>query len=137
MTRQQFLENIIIGTLLESNWRKNYFDDCRCVLTADMFSNETNRRIFDIVSEMNKNGKTETDPCTICQEYGDKVLDILPQMLDLVTDYSFIHLKMQFNERKFLNSCVSGKDYERTDVQFNDYVRQFITNIYCNEKNRN
>ena len=134
MTRQQQLENIIIGTLLESTEDKNFFDDCRCVLTADMFINETNRRIYKIVSDMNRNGKAATDPCSIFEEYGEAVADIAADMVELCTDYSFIHLKTQYNEQQFINAALIGEDYKRSNVQFSDYVRQFITNLYSNER---
>lgn len=134
MSRKEQLENIIIGTLLESTERRNYFDDCRCVLTADMFINEKNRKIYNIVSDMNRQGKVNTDPCTIFEEYGEAVSDIVYDMVALCTDYSFLHLKTEYNERLFLHSCMTGEDYKRNDVQFSDYVRQFIINVYSNER---
>ena len=133
MTRREKLEKIIIGTLLESNSQKNYFTDCRCCITADMFSVETGRRIYNIISDMNAKGIVETDPNTIFQTYGEVVMDILPDMLDLVTDYSFVHLKMQYNERMFRSSCVTGLDPEYTDVSFTDYINQFLK-VYETEK---
>lgn len=135
MTRREQLENIIIGTLLESNEMRNYFDDCRC-LSSDMFLNETNRRIFGYVREMNLKGNVCTDPCSILEEYGEAVVDIAADMCDVCTDYSFIHLKMDYNERHFLSSVAYGIEQTRTDVEFVDYVKQFIKLVYDEDKKR-
>lgn len=129
MTRREQLENIIIGTLLESNGMRNFFDDCRS-LSADMFQNETNIRIFGYVREMNLKGKVCTDPCSIFEEYGEAVVDIVADMCGICTDCSFIHLKTEYNEKHYLASCVFGVEYKRTDVQFVDYVTQFIKVVY-------
>lgn len=136
MSRREFLEKVIIGTQLESGWRNNYFDDVRCSVTEEMFLDEVNRRIFRIISEMNSKGQTETDPCSILEVYGNEVLDILPAMLDLVVDYSFIHLKTDYNERQFIASCVLGTESRRTDVGFVDYVKQFITIVYQEDEGK-
>lgn len=133
MNRRQELENIIIGTLLESNEERNYFDDCR-MLTADLFQDEANRRLFTVISDMNKNGQYRTDPCTIFKERFEDVKDIYIQMVDLCTDYSFIHKKMQFNERQFLLSCVDGQEHKKTDIQFSDYVDQLLKTVYYETK---
>lgn len=135
MTRREKLEKIIIGTLLESNEVRNYFDDCRCI-SQDMFQDDLNRRIFGLIADMNRRGKIETTPCDILQEYGEAVVDIAADMCDLCTDYSFIHLKMDYNERHYLASCAFGVEYTKTDVQFEDYVKQFINVVYDKDEQR-
>ena len=125
MERKQKLEKIIIGTLLESTWRYNYFDDVKCLISADMFSDDVNRRIYGLISEMNAKGKKETTPADIFEEYGSEVLDIVPAMCDLCVDYSFIHLKTRYREMRFLNGCKTVQD-----VTFNDYVNQFVMMSY-------
>lgn len=134
MSRRQQLENIIIGTLLESNDERNYFEDCRAVISQDMLTDEINKRLYGIIWEMNACGNPCTDPCSIFKEYGEKVADILPQMLALCTDWSFIHKKTQYNETQYLNSLLYGVKYERTNVQFIDYVKQFIQIVFKDEK---
>ena len=129
MSRRQKLEKIIIGTLLESNSERNYFDECKAII-PEMFTDDVNRRLFTIISEMNAAGKKETDPCSIYKEYDFMVADILPRMLELCTDYSFIHLKMEYNERRYIDSCITGNEYKGTDVQFVDYIKQFLTVVY-------
>lgn len=136
MTRRQYVENIIIGTLLESTEKRNYFDDCRCCITEDMLEDELNRRIFSIVAEMNAQGNVRTDPYSIFEKYGEVVLDILSDMMDLVVDFSFIHLKMDYNERQFLSGLVNGTEAKRTDVEFVDYVKQFITLVFSKDEER-
>lgn len=126
MSRREYIEKIIIGTLLESKGYENWYDDCRCSVSADMFMDATNRRIFELVADMNARGKTETTPCDIMHEYGAEVMDIACDMVDLCTEYSFIHLKTKYNEEQYLDSLVFGSEVERTDVQFADYVNKFI-----------
>lgn len=125
MERRQKLENIIIGTLLESTWRYNYFDDVKCLISEDMFRDEVNRRIFGLIREMNANGKIDTTPADIFEEYGAKVLDIVTQIVDLCTDYSFIHLNMRYRETCFLSGCQTKRN-----VTFSDYVNQFVMMSY-------
>lgn len=136
MTRREQLENIIIGTLLESNEERNYFDDCKCFVSQDMFIDDANRRIFAIIKEMNGRGKVCTDPCTIFKEYGAEVLDLSCRMVDLCTDYSFIHKKTQYNEMRFVASCATGVEYKGTDVQFVDYVMEFVKIVTRDEEQR-
>lgn len=125
MDRRQQLENIIIGTLLESTWRHNYFDDVKCLVSQDMFKNETNYRIYGLIWEMNAKGLIETTPSDIFAEYGASVVDIAADMCDLVTDFSFIHLNTKYREERFL------KGYKnRKDVTFSDYVNQFVIMSY-------
>lgn len=131
MSRRQYLENIIIGTLMESDAERNYFDDCK-VLLPDMFKDETNRRIYEIVAEMNGRGMTDTSPFNIFKEYGNAVLDMVPRMGDLLIDYSFIHLKTSYNEKRFIAGMRDGKDYGYTNVEFADYVTQFLKLVYEN-----
>ena len=125
MERRQKLENIIIGTLLESTCRYNYFDDVKCLISEYMFRDEVNRRIFGLIREMNANGKIDTTPADIFAEYGAKVFDIVTQIVDLCTDYSFIHLNMRYRETCFLSGCQT-----RRNVTFNDYVNQFVMMSY-------
>lgn len=125
MERRQKLENIIIGTLLESTWRYNYFDDVKCLISEYMFRDEVNRRIFGLIREMNANGKIDTTPADIFAEYSAKVLDIVTQIVDLCTDYSFIHLNMRYRETCFLSGCQTKRN-----VTFNDYVNQFVMMSY-------
>ena len=136
MTRRQELENIIIGTLLESNEERNFFDDCKFLVSKEMFQDDDNRRIFSIIQEMNSRGTVTTDPCTIFKEYGDSVMDLSCRMIDLCTDYSFIHKKTQYNERRFIASCATGVEYNGTDVEFGDYVMEFVKIVTKDEEKR-
>lgn len=134
MNRRDKLENIIIGTLLESNTERNFFDDGCSVLTSDMFKDDVNRRVFMLISEMNRKGKVNTTPCDIFEEYGEKVADIVPRMCELVTDYSFIYLKTKYNEERYLMNEFYGMEMKYTDVYFGDYVKRFIKVVFENEK---
>ncbi len=135
MSRCEKLEKIIIGTLLESNERVNYYDYCQCIAVY-MFSIPANRRIFELIADMNAKGKTATDPCSILQEYGETVMDIACDMVDLCTDYSFIKLKTEYNEQRYIESLLYGTEQKFTNVTFDDYVKQFIMLYYEREESK-
>ena len=88
------------------------------------------------MSEMNRNGKVKTTPCDIFEEYGNVVVDIMPRMCELVTDYSFIYLKTKYNEEQYLLNEYYGIETKYTDVCFCDYVKRFIKAVFENEKER-
>lgn len=129
MTRREHIEKIIIGTLLESNEERNYYDECR-MLTPDMFLDEVNRRLFAVIHDMNAKGERCTGPCTIFSTRFEEVRDIYLDMVDLCTEFSFIHLKTRYNELRFIASCIDGREYRQTDVQFEDYVSEFLKDVY-------
>ena len=134
MTRREEIENIIIGTLLCSDYSVNYYESCRCCITPDMFSDDTNRRIYEIVVEMNANGIIEVSPYTIYTTYGDKVRDMICRMCELATDYSFLHMKTQYNEMMFVRWHLLGIRPRYTDVKFDDYVNRFIQLVFENDE---
>lgn len=136
MNRKQQLENIIIGTLMESNTERNYYDDCRNIITSDMFADADNRRIYGIIAEMNARGIVCTDPCSIFTAYGAEVMDIVAVMADRMAEYSFIHLKCQHNERQYLASLIYDTKPVYTDVRFSDYVLAFIKAYEYERKER-
>lgn len=136
MERRVELENIIIGTLLESDGQKNWYEDCRCSITADMFTDEVNRRIYSYISEMNAKGITDTRPSSIFDEYGEQVVDIVSRMCELCNEYSFIHKKIQYNELRYLTQIEYGVKVQYTDVKFTDYVYGFINQVFINEEER-
>lgn len=128
------LENIIIGTLLESTEEMNYFGFCKSCITPEMFNDDMNRRIFGIIAEMNRNGEYDTRPATIFGKYGSSVMELLPRMIDLVTDYSFVYLKAAYNENRYLFSLVYGIEPKYTDITFEKYVESFIKRHYYEER---
>lgn len=132
MNRRQFLEHIIIGSLLEP--ARNYYDDCRCSITAEMFSVALCRRIYTIIEQMRSEGCKDTDPCSIWQHYGDKVADILGDMMEICNDYSFVHLKCQYNLRQDIIEENYGIEVNYTDVEFGMYVNQFIQIVFSDER---
>ena len=133
MGRRQELEKIIIGTLLDCTEDENYFVDCRCCVTEEMMTDEVNRRIFHLISEMNEKGKTMTDPLGIFNEYGQQVADLVPVMCELVTDYSFKYKKAMLNEGAWLRSEYMGADFNPSCVEFSDYVNGFIKYVFHEE----
>ena len=136
MSRRQEIENIIIGTLLESTEGENYFTHCRCCLTVDMFSDEANRRIYAIVAEMNAKGKTATTPSDIFAEYGAEVMDVMDAMVEKGVNWSFIHKKVQYNEYWYIERQLSGCEARHTDVTFLDYINLFVKIVFEDERKR-
>lgn len=136
MSRRANIEKIIIGTLLESKGNENYYDYCSC-LVADMFQDATNRRIFELIADMNAMGMKETTPYDILKEYGEKVMDIVCDMVDLCTDYSFIKLKTDYNELRYLENLMLGVNHKGTNVTFIDYIKIFAQLAYSDEREKN
>lgn len=130
MNRRKHIENIIIGTLLESTAEENFFGDCRSTITEDMFLDDTNRRIFRLIREMNAQGRASTTPYDIFMEYGDSVVDIVPEMVGRVLESSFTWERCRFNEKQYRSSLASGIEPRYTNVQFSDYVKSFIKLVY-------
>lgn len=134
MNRRQEIENIIIGTLLESTEEENYYIYCRSYIFPDAFQDENNRRIYKLIMDMNSKGKAATDPQSIFLEYGEKVLDLVPVMADRLVDDSFIHRKCWYNECQYIGSQVTGLKPKFTDVKFTDYVETFVKIVYDEER---
>lgn len=130
MTTRERLENIIIGTLLDNTGYENLYEDCRCCVTDDMFLNEDNRRIYGFIREMNQKGITETNPCNIIAEYGERVSDLVQRMVDLCVDYSFTHLKSKYNEGLWIASKVTGIKPLYSGLTFRDYLDRYITLVF-------
>lgn len=130
MNRANEIENIIIGTLLDSDGMVNYYDECRSIVTPEMFYDDTNRRIYSLIVEMNSKGMRKTTPCDIFDYYREAVLDILPRMCELCTSYSFVHKKFMYNEWHYLYDLTYGTSHEDTAVTFADYVERFIQNAF-------
>lgn len=134
MTRRQQLENIIIGTLLESTEEDNYFLECGCSVSEYMFEDPVNRQIYKLVADMNRRGKVHTSPWSLLMEYGREALDIAPDMCERCMKYSFVALKTKYNEDCYMASLIDGLDYGYTNVQFSDYVNNFLTLVYHEER---
>lgn len=125
MGRKVELENIIIGTLLDDVGDEYYIDECRSCITKDMFSDQVNKRIYDLVMEQYAKGE-DTTPLGLYQAYGQSVVDIIPDILEKVTDYSFTHKKSFYNKRQWLAAEIFDIIPQFTDIQFSDYVNAFV-----------
>lgn len=131
MNQRQKLENIIIGTLLDI---ADHYDECKSCITSDMFLDDRNRRIYEMVTEMRGEGLDHTDPHSICKRYGEKVTDLIPYMCNVCADFSFEWQKVRYNERVFLANIISGGCLQPTGVEFGDYVNQFLKIVLKDEK---
>lgn len=125
MSRRIELENIIIGTLLDDVGDEHYVNDCRSFITKEMFEDETNRTLYGYIMELSAKGE-DYSPLGIYSHYGQSVMDLVPAMVEKVTDYSFVHKKSLYNERQWLGSQVFGIKPTYTDIRFSDYVMAFI-----------
>ena len=133
MSTRQRIENIIIGTLLDLC---DHYDDCRGYITEDMFRDETNRRIYGLITKMKDEGYKHTDPASIFDRYGEAVLDIVARMCELCNDYSFECRKIRHNERIWLYNDMNGTNYPIANVEFMDYIKSFINIQIENEKGK-
>ena len=131
MSRREKIENIIIGTLLCSSERENYYNDCRSCIVEDMFENEQNRRIYHLIAEMNAKGKQNTDPFDILNEYGEAVMELFMVMIDRAVEFSFPWMRCRFNEGQYMAAVLSDTKPTYTDVEFVDYVKGFIRQVYA------
>ena len=131
MTQRQRLENIIIGTMLDI---ADHYDECKSCITADMFLDDRNRRIYEMVTEMRSEGTGQTDPHGIFQRYGENALDLLPYMCEVCTEFSFEWKKTRFNEDVYLKNIIYGENSQPTGVEFTDYVNQFLNIVLKDEK---
>lgn len=131
MSRREKIENIIIGTLLCSSERENYYNDCRSCIVEEMFMNEENRRIYHLIAQMNAQGKQNTDPFDILNEYGEAVHELFMVMVDRAVEFSFPWMRCMFNEEKYMAWVSSGTEPTYTDVDFIDYVKEFIKKSYA------
>lgn len=137
MNRRQQLENILIGTLLESTEERNFYLECCCMVTEDMIQDGANRRIYHIIAEMNAKGMQDTRPTTIFETYGDSVIDLLPDMTERCANDSIIEKKMQYNKVEHLKSYNEDRAPRYTDVDFTVYVTEFLKYVYEEERGRN
>lgn len=135
MHRRLEIENIIIGTIVTTYEGRDYFRHCRYCITPDMFSDEVNRRLYIIVSEMYESGRRDINPLTIMETYGDKAEDIMVRMVELSTDFDFMHMKTMYNERQYLIFAGYGIEPKYTNVQFTDYINRFISLVF-NDKQK-
>ena len=136
MCRRLELENIIIGTIVVTYEGRDYFKHCRYCLTPDMFSDEVNRRLFVIVSEMYEKGCRDINPLTIMETYGKEAEEIMIRMVELSTDSDFMHMKTMYNERQFLIYAGYGIEPKYTNVEFTDYINRFISLVFDGKEGR-
>ena len=134
MTRREEIENIIIGTLLGSMTDESFFNSCRCCITPDMFSDDTNRRIYQVIFDMNSGGFVETNPSTIFMRYGYEVSGLVPRMCELAAEFSFVSKMSRYNENQFLLWSIYGIRPNYSKVTFDDYVNRFIQIVFSNER---
>lgn len=132
MTRRQEIENIIIGTLLNT-FDTDWFADCRYCITTDMFIDERNAKIYSAICEYRKTNDKTITPYHLC--YFDKnLLSLAVYMAELAGDYYFLVKKVNYNENVWLLREFKGERYKYTDVEFSDYVGKFVEMVIYERK---
>ena len=135
MTRRQEIENIIIGTLLNS-FETDWFADCGYCITADMFIDERNAKIYSAIRECRKAGIKEITPHSLMG--FDKALSSLAgHMSGLAINHSFAVSKARYNEAVWLERHTRGERYQYASVQFSDYVAKFLEMVIKERRVRN
>lgn len=135
MTRRKEIESIIIGTLLNT-FETDWFADCSYCITADMFMEERNAKIYSVICEYRNTGDKVITPIHLF-EFDDKLFPLLEYMSNLAVDFYFLVKKIKFNERVRLAKLIEGKQYRYTDVKFSDYVSKFIEMVIKERKTQN
>lgn len=135
MTRRQEIENIIIGTLL-STFDTDWFADCCYCITADMFVDERNAKIYSAICEYRKTSDKIITPYHLCS-FDKNILPLAGYMVELAVDYYFLANKVNYNERVWLARQIEGKLYRYTDVKFSDYVGKFLEMVIIERKKLN
>ena len=135
MTRQQEIENIIIGTLLNT-FDTDWFADCSYCITANMFKDERNAKIYSVICEYRKTGDKAITPHHLCEFHSD-LLPLAGYMAELATCCYFLVKKVIYNENIKIARLVYGKRYRYTDIKFVDYVAKFLENVISERKTRN
>ncbi|MDY4668057.1 MAG: DnaB-like helicase N-terminal domain-containing protein [Prevotella sp.] len=125
MKRRQQIERIIIGTLLNSDENLNYFNSVKSSVTKDMFTDDRNKKLYDIIVRMNQSGITRTWPDAIF-EYQNRNMpaDMVAYMVELAVDWYFLAKKINYNECVWMFDDCKRKRY--TYVTFDDYVTRLI-----------
>lgn len=135
MTRRQEIENIIIGTLLNT-FDTDWFADCSYCITADMFTDERNAKIYSSIIEYRKTGDKVITPYHLC-EFDNNLLSFAWYMAELAGDYYFLIKKVNYNEKVWFARQIESKRYRYTDVKFTDYVAKFLEIVISERKNQN
>ena len=135
MTRRQEIENIIIGTLLNT-FDTDWLADCSYCITADMFADERNAKIYSAICEYRKTDDKSITPYHLC-EFDKDLLPIAEYMAELATNCYFLVKKVNYNELVWIAREFEGKQYRRTDVKFSDYVVRFLDIVINERKMRN
>ena len=135
MTRRQEIENIIIGTLLNTS-DTDWFADCGYCITADMFTDERNARIYSAIHEYRKTGDRAITPYHLCK-FDNDLFSLAVYMTELSANYYFFVKKVYYNERVWIARTFEGKRCRYTDVKFSDYVGKFLEMVIGERKTQN
>lgn len=136
MTRRQEIENIIIGTLLNT-FDTDWFADCSYCITADMFTDNRNAKIYSAICEYRKTCDTSITPYHLCK-FDKNLLPLAGYIIDLATNFYFLVKKVEYNEAVWCCRLIDGKRYRYTEVKFLDYVCKFIEMVIeeCKTQNK-
>ena len=135
MTRRLEIENIIIGTLLNS-FETDWFADCGYCITADMFIDERNAKIYSAIRECRKTGVKEITPHSL-MEFDKTLTPLAGHMSGLSINHSFAVSKARYNEAVWMERQNGGARYQYTSVQFSDYVAKFLEMVIKERKEQN
>lgn len=125
MGRREQIENIVIGTLLNSDSHHDYFTEVRSVVSPDMFSDSRRASIFRMVAAMNAKGEMRTWPDAVVARFPETGAELAAYMVELASEWHFLAKKVRLNEWAWL----SGQN-TRTNVSFSDYVKRFVQLAY-------
>lgn len=135
MTRRLEIESIIIGTLLNS-FETDWFADCGYCITADMFIDERNAKIYSAICECRKTGVKDITPHSL-MGFDKTLTPLAGHMSGLAINHSFAVSKARYNEAVWLERQARAERYQYTSVQFSDYVAKFLEMVIKERRARN
>lgn len=137
MTRSQEIENIIVGTLLNSFETDDWYRDCAICITADMFEDSRNAKIYSTITTMYKAGIKVITPLNIFEFGDDETKSSVDYIVELATNYHYLVKKCYYNESVWIERTINGKRYRYTEVKFSDYVAKFVQYAIGKKKAQN
>ena len=124
MTREYKIECIIVGTIMNNSVCNDYYNECRFIITDDMFADEFHKKIYRAVKKIWESGMKYISPLEVFQEIGGTP-ETAYNLCVLSSEFHFEYMKYVFNRNE--RHKINGKP-NLTRIQFVDYIKQFVKN---------
>lgn len=130
MDRREQLERIIIASVLN---HREYLREVRCIDREDI-QDLLSRTLFDMLPDLCARSTDELSPLEVLfNDEGEQRLPkgqtysaLMVHALEVASVSDFNVQKYQYNLDALIDYYFAAKPYKPTQVQFKDYVSQFI-----------